>query len=95
MCFFPQLVPDVRLKSYQKLGKINFKTSSTHFLHCYRAMDCEACKSKITAISNVAQTADAVKTAVDFFNGPDYCTAQVSNYLSKSKQLPLPVKAEL
>jgi hypothetical protein len=58
-------------------------------------MDCEACKSKITAISNVAQTADAVKTAVDFFNGPDYCTAQVSIYLSKSKQLPLPIKAEL
>ena len=41
-------------------------------------MDCDACKNKITAISEVAQSQDAIDTALDFFKGPDYCDAEVS-----------------
>ena len=38
-------------------------------------MDCAACEKMINDVGGVAQTPDAVKTAQDFYNGPDYCTA--------------------
>jgi hypothetical protein len=41
-------------------------------------MDCDGCKKQITAIGEVARSDDAISFAKQFFEGPDYCTAQGS-----------------
>ena len=38
-------------------------------------MACDDCQSQIFAIGEVCRSADAISTAKDFFDGPDYCTA--------------------
>ena len=41
-----------------------------------RALDCDQCKKQIHDIGEVARSADAINFAKNFFDGPDYCTAQ-------------------